>query len=534
MAKKLYLLITLFALGILAIIVLSWVGIGKLHTLEVEGITLAESALQAAEAAGVGPVLNQSVANSIIIGNLEESAKDWQEAKGQAVKHMEAVERVAVTDIEKQQAKAVHQAYNDFVNIYETEMLPLVRAIPRNPAAISAVDSRLNQESAKISDELHKIKTSLKSMAADDAVNFGVVARTTNTVLIVVGASVLLLSLLLGITIVRNVLRQLGGDPKDVARVVNAMAAGNFSNQPKLPPVANSLLADAYQMQSGLREMIAKIKDRANQLEDMARSLAMAARQIAENTNRGSDAVSGMAAAIEEMSVSTSQISDQGSSAKQIANDSRSSADQGAQVVNKTVSGLLTTAQEINTASKDVSQLGEDASRIIDIVKVIKEIAEQTNLLALNAAIEAARAGEQGRGFAVVADEVRKLAERTGNATNEINEMSAKISEMVNHTLGSMEQVVGTTRQGVTDAEIAQKSIANIQQGFSNVVSVIDDISAALAEQDTAATDLAKNTERVAQMSEENSSAAQSLLGLAHDLEGKAAEIKDAVKIFIV
>ncbi len=342
------------------------------------------------------------------------------------------------------------------------------------------------------------------------------------------------LSIFLAIIIIRSVLLQLGGDPKDVSTIVNTMAAGNFSQQPNLPPAAGSLLENAYQMQKSLRNMIAKIKEQSSQVEEMAHSLAVAAKKINENVNYESDAVSSMAASIEEMSVSTTHISDQGGNAKKIANSSRINAEEGAQIVHKTVSGLLSSAKEIDAASGEVTRLGEDASRIIDVVKVIKEIADQTNLLALNAAIEAARAGEQGRGFAVVADEVRKLAERTSNATNEINEMSNKISEMVNHALGSMDKVVNATRQGVTDAEIAQNSIINIQGGFSDVANLIDDISSALNEQNSASTELAKNTERVTQMSEENSSAANGLLDLANELEGKAAQMRGTVGVFTV
>jgi methyl-accepting chemotaxis protein len=241
-----------------------------------------------------------------------------------------------------------------------------------------------------------------------------------------------------------------------------------------------------------------------------------------------------MAAAIEELSVSTTHISDQGGNAKRIANDSRSNAEEGAQVVNKTVTGLLTTAQEIESASAEVSRLGEDASRISDIVKVIKEIADQTNLLALNAAIEAARAGEQGRGFAVVADEVRKLAERTAGATNEINQMSSKIGEVAAHALRGMDKVVNTTRQGVSDAETAQSSIALIQKNFAEVSDVIDEISGSLTEQTAAATELAQNTERVSSMAEGNSGAAQGLLNLANELEGKAREVRQTVEVFKV
>ncbi len=354
-----------------------------------------------------------------------------------------------------------------------------------------------------------------------------------NIIAIVALVSIVLL-IAVSILFVRSVAQQLGGDPQEVLNVVKTMASGNLLLHPANKLVADSLLAHAYQMQTSLRDMIAKVKDQANQVEDMARALALAASQIAENVNQESDAVSSMASAIEEMSVSTAHINDQGGNAKRIADASRSGAEQGAQVVHKTVTGLLLTAQGIETASGEVSRLGEEATRIIDVVKVIKEIADQTNLLALNAAIEAARAGEQGRGFAVVADEVRKLAERTSNATNEINQMSSKISEVVSQTLGSMGKVVITTRQGVIDAETAQTSITNIQKSFGEVANVIEDISSAMVEQNVASTDLAKNTERVAQMSEENSGAAKSLLNLAHDLEGKAAQVKGAVEVFKV
>ena len=358
--------------------------------------------------------------------------------------------------------------------------------------------------------------------------------QKVNLLLLLVSILSTCVSIGLAVYISRNVLHQLGGDPNEVAAVVNTMAAGDFSQQPKYEPAPDSLLANAYQMQSKLRDMISTVKNQASQVGDMAHSLATSANQIAGNVNSESDAVSSMAAAIEELSVSTTHISDQGANAKRIANDSRSNAEDGAKVVNKTVSGLLDTAREIEAASGEVSRLGEDASHISDVVKVIKEIADQTNLLALNAAIEAARAGEQGRGFAVVADEVRKLAERTASATNEINQMSGKIGDVAGHALSGMDKVVKTTKQGVGDAETAQASIKNIQSNFGEVAAVIDDIAAALEEQNAAATELAKSTERVSQMSEENSGAAQSLLSLANDLEGRAREVRNAVEVFKV
>ncbi len=534
MQKKMLALIGLFALSIAAIIALSWTGMNKLGKLQEESYARAEDSLQATTAAAIGLEMYQVVAESVINANLAESAKHWQETKGTASKQLEAVAQIVDTDEERKLVKEAQQAYRDFADIYENEMLPLLHAEQKDMAAIAAVDSKLDVKEAVIDNNMYKIRDSLNEEGREAEELFVSTHGTTTTVLLVAGIAILVAAVLFGLGITRNVLRQLGGDPAEVAQVVNTMASGNFAMEPRHRPVAGSLLANAYQMQAALRDMIGKVKNQADQVGDMAHSLAASAKQIAENVNHESDAVSGMAAAIEQMSVSTTHISDQGGNAKRIADESRSSAEQGAQVVNRTVSGLLATAQEIESASGEVSRLGENASRISDVVNVIREIADQTNLLALNAAIEAARAGEQGRGFAVVADEVRKLAERTANATSEINEMSARIGEVANNALNGMDKVVNTTRQGVADAETAQGSIASIQQSFGEVSGVIDDISAALAEQNIASTDLAKSTERVAQMSEENSSSAQSLLQLANALEEKAAQVRGAVEVFRV
>jgi len=227
-----------------------------------------------------------------------------------------------------------------------------------------------------------------------------------------------------------------------------------FHNNPQIS-VAGSLMANAYHMQSALRDMIAKVKNQAIMWGHGTQPGCVRTTDIGECESRvGCGQQHGSRDRGTERIHHPHQRS--GQQRQQIAIDSRSNAEQGAQVVNKTVAGLLATAQEIETASAEVSLLGEDASRISEVVKVIKEIADQTNLLALNAAIEAARAGEQGRGFAVVADEVRKLAERTAAATSEINLMSSKIGDVATRALNGMDKVVSTTRQGVSDAETAQ------------------------------------------------------------------------------
>jgi len=421
-----------------------------------------------------------------------------------------------------------------FNNFYAKGRVMAEEYLTKGMDAGNVLMEGFDKDSQFISQELKKFREMQKAEARNITSASLKDAKSTMRMMTAGGIVAALLAAALTFLITRQVLRQLGGDPTEVAQVVSTMASGNFSQQPRNVPEPNSLLASAYQMQSSLRDMIAKVKSQADEVGDMATSLASSARQIAANVDHESDSVNSMAAAIEEMSVSAMHISDQGGSAREIANTSRINAEQGVQVVHKTVSGLLATAHEIENASAEVSRLGVDASRISDVVKVIKEIADQTNLLALNAAIEAARAGEQGRGFAVVADEVRKLAERTAQATNEINQMSTKIGDVVRDALSGMGKVVKTTQEGVVDAEAAQTSISSVQQSFGKVAALIDDISGALSEQNSAATDLASSTQRVAQMSEQNSSAAHSLQNLANELESKAAEVKGAVGVFTV
>jgi methyl-accepting chemotaxis protein len=434
-------------------------------------------------------------------------------------------------DIQKALLTEAHGFALEFYKKTDEQFIPAVRS--GDGAKIKSVMADLESIYEKHRAAIDQVVKLTNARNDADEARGRTLIQQVNLLLLVIILSTCL-SIGLAIYISRSVLRQLGGDPNEVAAVVNTMSAGDFSQQPESEPAPDSLLANAYQMQTKLRDMITAVKNQANQVGDMAHSLAISANQISENVNHEADAVSSMAAAIEELSVSTSHISDQGANAKRIANDSRSNAEEGAKVVNKTVAGLLETAKDIEDASGEVSRLGEDASHIIDVVKVIKEIADQTNLLALNAAIEAARAGEQGRGFAVVADEVRKLAERTASATNEINQMSSKIGEVANNALSGMDKVVQTTQQGVGDAESAQASIKNIQSSFGEVSSVIDEIATSLQEQNAAANELANSTERVSQMSEEDSGAAQSLLVLATELEGKAGEMRKAVEIFKV
>jgi methyl-accepting chemotaxis protein len=186
----------------------------------------------------------------------------------------------------------------------------------------------------------------------------------------------------------------------------------------------------------------------------------------------------------------------------------------------------------VQSSSAIIEDLGRQSDQITSIVNTIKEIADQTNLLALNAAIEAARAGEQGRGFAVVADEVRKLAERTTLSTAEIAGMVGKIQNGTRNAVSSMETGVVQAGKGVDLASQAGTSITEIRDGSVRVMEVVNSISDSIREQGTVSSEIAKNIERIAQMSEESANAIQNTTNAARHLQQLSSGLHNSVSRF--
>jgi methyl-accepting chemotaxis protein len=281
-----------------------------------------------------------------------------------------------------------------------------------------------------------------------------------------------------------------------------------------------------------LQQTLGQVLDSVGKVSDAARSLSAASGQVATSSSSQSEATSAMAAAIEEMTVSINHVSESAHEAVEISRNSGKLSAEGGDVIHKAAAEMSQIAETVRHTAQAIEELGEHSNQISSIVQVIKDVADQTNLLALNAAIEAARAGEQGRGFAVVADEVRKLAERTTKATEEITQMIASMQHSAHAAVSTMETAVDQVSGGVALANQAGSAIIQIKDGAEQVVGVVNDISSALSEQSSASNDIASQVERVAQMTEENSAAAAESASAASNLQELANNMQAAVSRF--
>ncbi|WP_089085823.1 methyl-accepting chemotaxis protein [Aquitalea magnusonii] len=344
-----------------------------------------------------------------------------------------------------------------------------------------------------------------------------------------------LLSTYLFIALYLSITAQLGGEPFYVQEVVAQIAAGRLDTRIALQEEDDSsLLAAIRQMRNQLRETVSQLVQTSQQLDGAAHDVAEGASQVAHSSDRQSEAASSMAAAVEQLSTSLSVSAERSVEAHQLSCTAVDESSTGTVVIQSAGSSMQSIVREISTVSDTIHALSRQSESIVSIVDVIRDVADQTNLLALNAAIEAARAGEQGRGFAVVADEVRKLAERTAQSTTEIGGIVQQIQHTARQAVGTMHTGMQTVEAGQQHAQQAGTAILSIQQQIDQVQRAVAEIQSALTEQSHTSLQLAKNVEQVAQMSEENSRAMKGTAETVGQLKGLSEQLSALAARFTV
>jgi len=257
-----------------------------------------------------------------------------------------------------------------------------------------------------------------------------------------------------------------------------------------------------------LKQMISTISNASGELASASEELAVVTEQTSKGISQQESETEMVAAAMNEMSTTVHDVADNAAKTSDAANDADKEASSGARVIEQTITSINSLSGSVNQSSERLNEVQQQVENISNILKIILEIAEQTNLLALNAAIEAARAGEQGRGFAVVADEVRSLAERTQGSTSEIQVIIEQLQQGTKLTVEAMSEGKDQADRCVGQAQDASSAL----HAITNAISVINDmnmqIASASEQQSAVAEEINKNVVNVKQVAEENSVAA--------------------------
>ncbi|WP_217390097.1 methyl-accepting chemotaxis protein [Deefgea piscis] len=338
---------------------------------------------------------------------------------------------------------------------------------------------------------------------------------------------------LLAWLITASILRQLGGEPSEGIKLMQQLAQGDLQLKMQQAP-AGSMFASLAEMAASLRKVMLDVKNDADVLNQQATQIAQSSQSIALAANQQTDATSAMAAAMEELTVSISHISDSSSLTEQASRQATALSRDGVEQVAMATTTMEHIAASVTQASGQIRALDTQAREISGIAAVIKDIAGQTNLLALNAAIEAARAGEQGRGFAVVADEVRKLAERTASATVHIETMLNAIQGETVNVVAVMDEAIPQVVRGVALAQQVKQSLSQIQEGAEATLTHLHEVASATREQSLASNSIAMRVEDISQMVEKTSSAIAQTAQNASQVEQVAIQLNRVVGQFKV
>jgi methyl-accepting chemotaxis protein len=278
--------------------------------------------------------------------------------------------------------------------------------------------------------------------------------------------------------------------------------------------------------------VISEVGATAREVAGAATEIAASSEEMAQGIGEQNQQVTQISAAIEEMSSSIIEVARKSAEAAENAQESGKVAEEGGKVVTETIQGMNEISDAVTASAASVSELGKRGDQIGQIIEVINDIADQTNLLALNAAIEAARAGEHGRGFAVVADEVRKLADRTTKATEEIGESITAIQTETGQAVERMNAGTEQVKVGVDKATQAGRSLEKIVTGAQDVATMIRSIAAAAEQQSAASEQVSKGVQSVSAVTNQSAEGASQAAMAASQLSTKAEQLQALVGRF--
>jgi hemerythrin-like metal-binding protein len=526
LSKKLYGLIgaSLIVLTIISLLAIFGTRslISQYRNLGEEDGVQKEFSLQAANHLGIAV---QAFKNKLVRGDAA-SEKAFEEATGMIESWLNGYASVSDGPEETKLAEDARKALAH----YRGTFADLVKTRAKNANALT-VDRTLAHGADKT------LREAIVKMEELAAINYAAKQKTVNAsaafinlVQIVLAVLAVVFGLVAGSIIIRKIIASISA----VSAAAKQVSQGDLSSE--VPITSNDEIGE---MAGSFNVMIKNVRRVVEQINTATSTLAASSEELSATSEELSKGSNDLASQTEQVVTAMTEVSqtimDMARNASQAADASKTTSEtatKGKQVIETTANGMASIATTVQGAAATIEELGRSSAQIGEIVATINGIADQTNLLALNAAIEAARAGEQGRGFAVVADEVRKLAERTSQATRDIGQRISAIQQAAAESVDAMKRGSDEVDKGVGLAQEASGSLDSIVTASSNATDMVQRIAAATEEQSAATEEVSQNMETISGITRQSAASTEQVKSSAEGLAKLAVELKETASWF--